>query len=114
MTGMVPRIIHDHLNPSLMKFINHSKEHVICCGKFPGGRIVRYFRLHDLHVSAWVWSKIAIDVPPVAGVIFVERGRIIYRVEVDSGNTQRINVIQLIKYSLQIPTVPPQLRFLPE
>ena len=87
--GVVPGVVHDDAHAAAVDLAHQGEEEAVGGGPAPGGRVGGVFGRHAGLVAARVGSEVAVDVVVVPGVVLVQRGRVVHRVEIQSAVTPR-------------------------
>ena len=97
-----------------MGFGNQLERQLIGFGPHPGFRIAGVFFGHQSTVAFGVGTEIRINVMVTGAVVFVVRGRIEDRIQINGIDAKILQVIELVDDPLQIAAVAATLHVLPE
>ncbi|MFM1943616.1 MAG: hypothetical protein RI897_2598 [Verrucomicrobiota bacterium] len=97
--------VDDDTHIALVDFADELEEEFVGGGPFPGGRVGGVFAIEELDVAFGVGAEVSVDVMVAGGAVFVERGGIEDRVEVEGIDAEVFEVIELIDDALDIASV---------
>ncbi len=107
--GVVPGVVEDDAHVPTVDLVHEREEQAIGRRPGPGGRVSGILGRHPLLIAPRVRSEVAVHVTVVAGVVLVQRGGVVDRVEEQRRHAQVLQVIELIDDALQVASVATQL-----
>ena len=106
--GVVPRIVDDHPHVAAVHLADQFQEQLVRRRPLPRGGVDRVLGVDDRGVAGWIRAKRPVDVPVVAGIVFVQRRRVVERIEINGVDAEILQVVEFVEHPLQVATEAPR------